>query len=774
LDRGRYKEAKIHITGRVQGVGFRPFIYRKAVERGLTGYVINLGDAGVEVIVEGLKENIESFLTAVEREAPKVSGIEEISVHYNPFKNRFNEFKIERSQHRGRTASGLFPPDIGICSKCVKDIEQEGSRWFEYPFTACAWCGPRFTGVKALPYDRERTHMNDFPLCPSCVDEYYDPLDRRFDAQGITCKICGPKMNIYTPEGRLIDTKDVFETASDLLLSGSILAIKGIGGIHITSLADENEITKKLRERKARPRQPFAVMAPNIEMVESFATLDQNELSFLTSWRKPIVLVKERKGTLSPLVAPGLDRIGVMLPYSGIHHMLFKKLDVPALIMTSGNKPSLPMAITNEQAFKELDGMVDFLLLHDRDILNRADDSVLRVIDNIPAFIRRSRGYVPDPIPIPFKRGLAYALGTELRNAAAIISSGKCYTTQYLGDITNLESLEFEKKAIETLKKLLNITREPDVISCDLHPQYITSQYGEEISQEMDVPLVRSQHHHAHIVSVAAEHDISPHENIIGIALDGAGYGSDGQIWGGEVLITNYEFFERKGHLEYIPMPGGDLCTYYPYRMLISALTTVTSNQNIRDITKNHIEDALPYGETELEIILNQAKRDSILKTSSSGRFLDSIAAIIDLVYERTYEGEPAMKLESIATKGDPENIQIKPSIKKKNNKYTLQTAEILLNLLKNKNSYKKQDIAIFGQKYLIHGMAEITRMISEDQGIKKVALSGGVFVNDYITTTLSSILKENGLTVYRQLYVPPGDGGTALGQGCIGISKIM
>ncbi len=767
-------EAEIQITGRVQGVGFRPFIYRKAVKNKLTGYVINLGDAGVEVVLEGTQSRIEAFVMEVKEEAPRVSEVKDIIVSYKPYRARFKEFKIERSQNRGRLASSIFPPDIGICDECVKDTENPRTRWYEYPFTACAWCGPRFTAIRALPYDRERTHMDVFPMCRYCEEEYRDPMDRRFDAQGINCYLCGPKMSLYDASGSLTRVKDVFEVAAELLRAGNVVAVKGIGGVHLAALATDDDVVQELRRRKNRPYQPFALMSPNIEAVRFFAEPTPEEETVLMSWRRPVVLVKKKSSSIiSELIAPGLHQVGVMLPYTGIHLMLFKHLKSPALIMTSGNKPGLPMAITNEGAISTLKGIADYFLLHNRDIMNRCDDSVIRLIRGKKAFIRRSRGFVPDPVEVPLKNGLSIALGAELRNTAAITCNGRSFTTQYLGDITNLESYEFEQEALNALKRLLNITRNPDVIGCDLHPAYMTSHFASEISQKIGVPLVKSQHHHAHIVSVAAENKIPPDEPLIGIALDGAGYGIDGTIWGGEVIKSTYSTFERVGHLERIPMPGGDLCTYYPLRTLIAALTNTTSDEEICDITKNHIEGGLPHGEKELRLILKQARENQTIKTSSSGRFLDAISALTGICYYRTYEGEPAMRVEAAAANGNTNSFDITPKIEHKNGVYILKTSNILYNMLKSRYEDKICDIAAFGQKYLASGMAEIALEAAVENDIKNVALSGGVFVNRFIATKIIDTLSKEGLKVLFHRFVPPGDGGIAIGQSLIALFSV-
>ena len=757
-------EARINITGRVQGVGFRPFIYRMAVKNGLLGYVINLGDAGVEIIVEGSEESISKFLDDIRENAPEVSDIEDIIHSFSPFRGRFDRFIIDKSKTSGKVASGIYPPDIGICPECLRDMDDPNGRWYDYPFTACAWCGPRFTSVKSLPYDRERTHMYDFPMCRYCEKDYYEPLNRRFDAQGITCSICGPRMSLHDASGASIDSRDLFTETAKILMEGNIVAVKGIGGIHLVSLATRDDVLEKFRRRKDRKNQPYALMSPDIDSIRSFAQIDKVEERYLKDWKRPVVLLRKRHRVISDLVAPGLDTVGVMLPYTGIQTILFKRLNEPALVMTSGNRRGLPMAITNQAAFDELGGLADYFLLHNRDIINRSDDSVLRVIQGNPAFTRRSRGYVPDPIDIPMKKGIGIALGAELRNTATIGTNGKAFMTQYLGDITSLEGIESEKKAVQSMRDLLNITCNPDVMACDLHPRYMTSQIAGVMSQEMDIPLVKSQHHHAHITSVMAENGIKD-EEVLGISLDGAGYGDDGQIWGGEVLKSTYLGYKRVGQLEYIPLPGGDLCAYYPYRMLISSLTKQLSDDEVRDITLNHIDLALPHGSQERDIILNHARKEDVLMTSSAGRFLDSVSAVIGVSYKRTYEGEPAMLLEALANRGNPDSIKYSPDIRIIEGKYVLNTSNVLYKLLENRNKHKIEDIAAYSQKYLAYGLTDIVKSIRDSIDITKVALSGGVFVNDYITSTISKQLENDGFKVLRNTKVPPGDGGVSLGQ---------
>ncbi len=766
-------EAEVRVTGRVQGVGFRPFVYRLAVSHGLRGYVINLGDAGVEAVVEGSERAVESFIEAIKTEAPPVSEVSGVYHEYRPYRGRFRDFRIDRSRGGTKVASGIFPPDIGICPDCLLDMEEAGGRWHEYPFTACAWCGPRFTAVRALPYDRERTHMAAFPMCDACVADYRNPLDRRFDAQGITCSRCGPKMSLHGGDGKEISVPDVFAEAARLLSEGRIVAVKGIGGFHLASLATEDAPVAELRRRKRRPEQPFALMSSDLDAVRSFAKPTLDECHALESWRKPIVLVRRREGGVSELVAPGLDRIGVMLPYTGIQVMLFKRLGRAALVMTSGNRSGLPMVIDNSSAYNELSGIADYYLVHDRDIVNRCDDSLVRINGGRPALLRRSRGYVPDPVEIPIKRGISFSLGTELNNSAAVALEGRCYLTQYLGDVSNLETVEYEKAALYGMRDLLRITRNPDVIGCDEHPGYLTSHLAGVISHETEVPVVKSQHHHAHVVSACAENGIEPDEEVVGVALDGAGYGPDGSIWGGEVLISTYSEYERVGHLQSVPMPGGDLCAMYPYRMLVASLTGVMTDNELRDITKNHVKQALPGGSQELDLILKEARGPEVLQTTSSGRFLDSVAALIGLCYYRSYEGEPAMKLETMAEKQQT-NHNLEPEISDRNGVMTLNIQNMLKNLLINENSMEKAPIASLAQDYLAEGFSEMATRAAKARGIRKIALSGGVLANERISTIMSKILSKNDLIVLMNEKTPIGDGGAALGQICYSLSHVI
>lgn len=760
--------ATIRVAGTVQGVGFRPFVYRTAVRLHLRGYVTNLEDATVEAVVEGEEEAIKRFIKALEAEAPKVSMVQSVLTSWRAYTGRFKKFEIKKSKFERSLFGFMIPPDIGICSNCISDITTSKRRWYQYPFTCCAECGPRVTAVFESPYDRVRTNMREFPLCKHCRREYEDPGDRRFHAQGICCPICGPKMELYTSDGERVKVKDPFKEAASLLDEGYVVTIKGIGGVHLAAKTTEDKSVERLRNKRRRPYQPFAVMSPNVETVRTYATVSSEEEKLLTSWQKPILLLKKSSEYyLSDLVSPGLDTIGVMLPYTGIHFLLFQFLREPALIMTSGNDPGIPMAITHKEAFKTIGKMTDYFLLHNREIVNRCDDSVIRVINDTPTFIRRSRGYVPSPIkvPVPSDEVTAVAVGAELRNTGTILYRGNCYLTQHVGDVDNLETLNHLEQSLKHLEKLLEIRGKPDVIACDMHPRYVTSRFAQELSQKKGVELVKIQHHHAHLSALMAEYLTPPTQRVIGISMDGVGYGPDGTVWGGEILEAGYSSYERLGHLRLQPMPGGDLCTYYPVRMLVSILGTVLSNKEVYDVTKRHVKYGLRHGLSELNTILKQIKSPMIPRTTSSGRFLDAVAATMGICYKRTYEGEPAMRLEAVASRGDPSKIQLEPQINEQNDKYVFDTSQLLLDIIMLQRGANIPDLCAAAQRAFAIGMAEMAVRAARDQGLHTIGVSGGVAVNVQITHDIVVQIKNHGLHVICHRKVPPGDGGTSMGQ---------
>ena len=768
--------ATVRIQGVVQAVGFRPFIYRLAVRHNLKGYVANLEDATVEIFVEGEEKAIKDFLKALPKEAPKVSQIESVEVSWGAPRG-YRGFEIRPSQFRRMSFGSIIPPDISICEECVKDMFRPGGRWYLYPFTCCAQCGPRFTSVWALPYDRQRTNMADFPLCEDCLREYEDPMDRRFHAQGICCSRCGPRMMLVDRRGEALEVDEPVREAAKLLKEGYIVAVKGIGGVHLAALAVDDEPVLELRKRKRRPYQPFALMSPDLEAVRSFADVSSEEEKLLVSWRKPIVVLRKSGDYyLSEWVSPGLDTVGVMLPYTGIHILLLRYCGEPALIMTSGNPSGLPMAISNEEALRLLGGIADFFLLHNRRIINRCDDSVVRLVDGMPILYRRSRGFVPSPIEIPIRmeeNQLVLSLGAELRNVGAILYRSRCFPTQYIGDTDNMETLDYLREAVHRLKGLLGIEAEPTAIAHDLNPAYLTTRLAKELSENSGCRLVAVQHHHAHLASLMAEWGLPADEQIVGIVMDGVGYGADGDAWGGEVLVGGYEGFRRAGHLERQPMPGGDLCALYPDRMLLAVLLTRSEDdrRRVQSVLSRSVKH-LPHGDAELRVLLAQLRNPS-LHTTSAGRFLDAVSALADVCHRRTYEGEPAIRLEAAANRGRPDALPLAPQIADEKGVYVLKTGDLLYELAcALEEGRRRVDVCAAAQEALTRGMAEIAIGVAEERGIKTVGVSGGVFMNAYILRRTRQIVENAGLRFLHHRLLPPGDGGLCVGQAAVAAAK--
>jgi len=766
--------ATIHVSGIVQGVGFRPFVYRIALIHNLKGYVLNLGDAGVEIVVEGEKDDIDAFLHDLLDNKPPTSRIDTFKIHWSSSLKGYKTFKILPSSPRTTDLISVVPPDVGICNECISDILTPGSRWYHYPFTCCSICGPRFTVICDLPYDRERTSMVDFPLCEECLREYNDPLDRRYHAQGICCPKCGPKMFLYSVDGSPIDDKDPLLLAAKLLDEGYILAIKGLGGFHIAAKTTDDDVVLKLRKRRRRPSQPFAVMSPDISTIRKYAIVSNIEEELLTSFQKPIVLLqKSEEYFLSKWISPGLHNIGVMLPYTGIHLLLLHFSKEPALIMTSANLPKEPMIIKNYDAFKRLRNIVDFLLIHNRRIINRCDDSVLRVTSNTPTFIRRSRGFAPSPIDINSLRSNStiLAVGGELQVTGAILKNNKCFLTQHIGDTDNLDILSYLNKSLNYLMKITR-SNNIDAIACDLHPQFSTTRLARALSEKFGTSLIQVQHHFAHLASLIAESNIPLDSCVVGIVIDGYGYGIDGQAWGGELIVYTDETFVRAGHLRYQPMPGGDMCTRYPARMLAGFLSETFSIDFTRDFLKSQYLSSFKYGEKEIDIVLKQiASNVNVPRTSSLGRILDAFSVLFNLCKERTYEGEPAMKFESYAIKcPSPVDFNFHIPLKEEQCTTIIDTNKLLSYVLDliNTKKWRGEYIARFIHESLAEALALAALQIAKKFDANYIGITGGVAVNELIVSKISKILKSSNIPILRHKLVPPGDGGLALGQAFI------
>ncbi len=782
------KTWKVTVTGSVQGVGFRPFVYRIAVHNGLSGFVRNEG-GHVTIIIHGTETQKASFLKDFVRKKPPLASINGFSVKEIDTDVSYDSFSIEKSTNTTKIEQSYIPPDIAICDDCINDmligdrIERKN-----YPFTSCVNCGPRFTMIWTIPYDRPRTEMAHFPLCNKCMKEYTNPLDRRFHAQTTCCKACGPEYWIQDSQGNYIARADaVPKVLANLLKEGNLVAIKGIGGTHIACDATNDDVILRLRGAKGdRKQKPFALMADSIETISNFAIVSEHSRMLLTSIRRPIVLLpKKIPFPLSKHVAPGLHNVGVMLPYAGLHVLLFKYLGSFPLIMTSANFSHQPMLKDNESITKHLQ-FVDYFVLHDRNIHQRADDSVMKSYTHLKlpsVFIRRSRGHVPEPFPIPesFQNSLVMVgCGSELHVTASLKLKNQIIPSQYIGDLKNHETFEFYKSAITHLLNLFNVKpKRLDYVVIDYHPAYLSTEFGRKLAAEYGIEVIPIQHHVAHASSLLL--DAHWDEDAIILAADGVGYGLDHAIWGSEILFMPREGdFQRMGHLRYVLIPGGDLATKYPTRMLISYLSQLDLEEDYWEKVLNHwFVKALPKGKREASLVLQQLRKAiNVIPTSSMGRLLDVLSLIFTNTTTMTYEGEPAMKLESFAMKGfyPPSEYQsrvaelgLPKELPFNDGQFDVSPMfEYLLPALESDKKKLARDPEIaLTMLYLIAAsyIKEMLRMAEEHQ-VKALGFSGGVAYNEPFQLMMLHYMKrKKEITWLHHQRVPPGDGGISTGQ---------
>ncbi len=816
---------QILVEGIVQGVGFRPFVYRIATEASLNGYVRNLGNV-VEIIVQGSHQNMEEFLFNLQNKLPpiaKINNIETRDLKEEDEKfSSYTDFTIKESAD-DFAGTSVIPPDVAICDNCLEEINDPQNRRYKYPFNACTDCGPRFTVIEKVPYDRDNTTMEDFPLCDECEIEYTNPLDRRYHAEAACCEDCGPSLKLLKNTGGdgdsaiEIDCEDPLKETARLLDEGKILAIKGIGGTHLVANVKIKETVDLLRQRLGRKSQAFAVMSPDIETIKTFAVMSKEEEKTLKSKERPIVILKKSEGyDFADSVSPDLHNIGVMLPYAPLHHLLFNETDTPAYIMTSANVPGEPMMITNEEIVKNLSKIADYYLVHNRRILNRCDDSVVRFRNDELAFIRRSRGYTPEPYDLSgkytylneeFDNLNILALGPELDVTFTIIKNSKAYVSQHIGNTNKYRTYQFLKEAIEHMMQITK-TDSFDLIACDMHPQFFTTQLAREYAEKYDCPLIQVQHHHAHGVSLindhvlnktdldektSAEMEISqdyeksellenPGEMII-IASDGVGYGDDGGAWGGEILYTDIKSYKRMASLMPQKMPGGDLCTKYPARMLAAILSNPNSDYEMDKYSEEHVRDlmeknylkAFPHGKMEITSLFKQIERNlNVGINTSTGRCLDSIAAALNICHERSYEGEAPMKLESAAFNylkmNDSDKLNDYPIIiKDHDDRRVLDTTAILRYVIeKLEEGEDIGRIAAAGQEAVSIGLAKLAIEAARDCGIDTVGVTGGTFYNEAITAHIKDCIENAGLKFIQHTNSCPGDGSVSLGQAIV------
>jgi hydrogenase maturation protein HypF len=748
--------ADILVKGIVQGVGFRPFVYRLATENGLCGFVQNRGDAGVRIEAEGERPQLEKFVNELKTRKPPFAEIRNLIVTYQDRETGCSNFEIKESFKGGNEKGSTIPPDISTCGECLAEMGDRKDTRYRYFFITCTNCGPRYTTIRSLPYDRVNTSMDEFKMCPSCEIEYSSPADRRFHAQTNACPRCGPRLTITNNMGKRIASTDPTADAGRLLDEGCILAIKGNGGFHLVCPTTKPKPLSRLRAAKERRTKPFAIMARDLRTTRSFAEVNDFETELLESYAKPIVLLKKSANySLSELVSPGLHTVGVMLPYSGLHHLLFDSTREPALVMTSANPPNEPIIIEDDVALKQLGNVVDYFLFHNRCIEQRCDDTVVRAVGQNKSFIRRSRGYAPAPLALKTacSRDIL-GLGAELNATCCVLVNQQAFLSQHIGDVETPETLKFLE---EVVQHLLGLTKaEPTTIACDLHPKFNTTFLAKRLADQWRIPVVQVQHHHAHLSKLLLENGI---DEAVGIVCDGYGYGPNGDAWGGEILYSNIKSYKRIGHLQDQPMVGGDLATRYPIRMVAGILRSYV---DVHSFLLKEVEH-LPHGRPEADLITKQLESARIQTTSSCGRVLDAISSVLGICNERTYEGEPAMKLEAVASNG---NDALKLDAQIDGN--VVNTTFLLEQIYSNLGKVSIPDLAFSAQSYLARSLAKISVEYALSEDISAVGFTGGVAVNEDISNIIRSEVEANGLVFLSHDKVPPGDGGISLGQAIV------
>jgi len=743
--------ARLFVKGIVQGVGFRPFIYGLAGSHSLNGWVLNSTE-GVSIEVEGEKESLDSFIEQVCVKAPPLAVIDSIDVEYLSPQN-YDCFVIRHSKgDKGKYVK--ISPDISLCDDCLAELFDPADRRYRYPFINCTNCGPRFTIVKDIPYDRENTTMQSFRMCPLCQAEYEDPTNRRFHAQPNACPVCGPSVTLENLHDK-IECGDPINKAIELMIEGKIVAIKGIGGFHLACDASNDTAAKILRERKRRTFKPFAVMSANLDRVKEYCIVSDDESRLLQSIQRPIVLLKKLPEKLiSESVAPNNNYVGVMLPYSPLHYVL---LDSPllALVMTSGNISEEPIVVGNNEVKRRLSDLADYFLLHNRDIQMRCDDSVTKVWNGHQVMLRRSRGYAPHPVDLDFSMKEILACGGELKNTFCLTKDNHAFISHHIGDLQNVEACKYYQDSIEYYKKLFRI--KPEAIAYDLHPDYLSTRYALE---QNDIKLIGVQHHHAHIVSCMAENALN--EKIIGVACDGTGYGTDGAIWGCEFMIADQASFQRRGHLKYVPLPGGDVSTKEPYRMAISYLYSIYGD-NLFDI------DLLfeRIGSKKLALIKRMIENQiNSPLTSSCGRLFDAVSSLIGVRDDVTYEAQAAIELEMITESGvtDVYGYNIITE-----DEYIIDVGEVFRGIVFDLNhEVPKGVISAKFHNTVADFIVSMCEKLRVENNIDSVALSGGTFQNNYLISEVARRLNEGNFTTYFHKRVPTNDGGISLGQAVI------
>jgi hydrogenase maturation protein HypF len=753
----------IHINGIVQGVGFRPFIYNLALKYDLTGWVRNSA-SGVDIEVTGHKTTLDIFQSLIPQAAPPLAQIDSIEIEAINHKG-FESFKILSSQNK---TTDFIPisPDIAICEQCQAELFDPTNRRFRYPFINCTNCGPRFTIIKEIPYDRPMTTMAEFEMCPDCREEYENPRDRRFHAQPVACPVCGPQVWLEISPGKRHSEKDTaIQKARQILANGEILAIKGLGGFHLACDATNPQAVARLRQRKNRPAKPFALMAYDIKTIRKFVEMSLAEEELLLSPQAPILLISKKPGNkIAETTAPGQANLGFMLPYTPLHLLLLEKeAGYPeVLVMTSGNLSDEPILRENDSAREKLAGIADAFLMHDRPIYRRIDDSVFTIINRKQYPIRRARGYAPNPIRLNESIPQILAVGPQMKNTFCLTRGGYAFLSHYIGEMENWETYQDYQKAIQHYESLFRIR--PEAIGYDLHPDYLSTKYALQRAETDHLPAYPIQHHHAHLAAGMIENQISPQETIAGFIFDGTGYGSDGTIWGGEVLIGNCLGFNRPFYLKPVPLPGGDAAIRTPARMALSTLWAYKLPWG---------SDLAPIGALsakELNTLRVQLERDiNSPLTSSMGRLFDAVSALIGVRERVTYEAQAAIELEALA---DADELRYYPWQMDDNQINVKPVLEGILTDLANGET--KPIISARFHNTITEICLQLAKKIQEKFNIHRIVLSGGVWQNQLLLEKTITQLSDNGFHPLIHRQTPPNDGCVAFGQAMITAYRFM
>ncbi|TFH36829.1 MAG: carbamoyltransferase HypF [Bacteroidia bacterium] len=741
------KTSILHITGLVQGVGFRPHVYRLAKELNLSGEVEN-NNEGVCIRINAADSDLRYFIDEIRSRAPMASRIERIVIEEVPFK-MFDGFHIVKSSDHSDDITGVSP-DIAVCDECIEDMKSQEHR-IGYPFINCTNCGPRFTIISDLPYDRSMTAMADFRMCPRCRDEYMDVNDRRFHAQPVACNQCGPVYRIEGQDEEEAGQEEIVKRVSLALAEGKIAAVKGIGGFHLICDASNERAVSELRKRKQREGKPFAVMCRSVGESAMFAEISDPEAELLSSWQRPVVILRS-KFKLAHSVSNGLDTVGIILPYMPFHHLLFDHISCSALVFTSANLSDEPVIKDNSEAVEKLGGIADLVVTYNRDIYNRADDSVARLMAGKPVILRRSRGYTPAPLTLPFNTEGIFAAGAELVNAFALGKGVDAIMSQYIGDLRNQPAYDFYTESYNLLKRLFRFS--PSLVVRDIHPDYLSSRFADQLAMETGAATVQVQHHHAHVAACMAENRVEG--KVIGLSLDGVGLGTDGHIWGGEVMLADYTGFERRYHFDYVPILGADRVSYDAWRSELSYLHRYGLLEKASGM--GLFEGRL--AEKDISVYIRGLERGiNTHQYSSAGRLFDAVSSLTGTVHRANYHAEAPMRLESIAKVGESGSygFDIEEGI--------ISFGPAFENMLYDLKKFEPGIISARFHNTVCNALAHVTGILFRDEGIGKVVLTGGTFQNNLLVSMLSERLSVAGMKVYLHGVIPPNDNGLAPGQ---------